>query len=223
MWISNGSADGTDILKDIYDGQASSNPANFKVSGVTLYFTAYSPASGSELWSTNGTELETTRLRDINDGLGGSLSDNLTADHSSSPQMSVECWVRFDRQGKMPVIASCGVWNQAGWFLQWFGGVWRWHVGGVDCDGGRPQPGRWIHLVGTYDGQTLRLFQDGEQVAERTANPSTAVWPGELYIGQYSGSPAPDYQVNGRITGMKLYHRPLHATEAAAAAQDRPD
>src|SRR5690606_18872103 len=58
--------------------------------------------------------------------------------------LSVECWVRFDAAGKMPVLVSCGVWNQSGWFLQRLGGVWRWHVGGVDCDGGQPAVGRWI-------------------------------------------------------------------------------
>jgi len=153
---------------------------------------------------------------------GGHLTFKHHGNFDVTQPLSVECWVRFDRQGKMPIIASCGVWNQAGWFLQWFGGAWRWHVGGVDCDGGQPQPGRWIHVVGTCDGQTLRLFQDGVQVAERTANPSTAAWPGELHIGQYSGTPGPDYQVFGRITGLKLYHRPLDAAEATRTAQEKP-
>ena len=61
--------------------------------------------------------------------------------------------------GRMPVVVSCGVWNQAGWFLQRLGGVWRWHVGGVDCDGGQPAEGRWMHLAAVYDGQSLRLYR----------------------------------------------------------------
>jgi len=122
----------------------------------------------------------------------------------------------------MPVIVSCGVWNQAGWFLQRLGGVWRWHVGGVDCDGGRPAEGRWVHLAAVYDGQTLRLYEDGVQVAERAASVDASVWPGELHVGQYSGGPAPAYQVTGRITGLKIYHRPLNATEVAGEAAKKP-
>jgi hypothetical protein len=155
-------------------------------------------------------------------GKGGHLTFKHHSHFDVTQPLSVECWVRFDRRSTMPVIASCGVWNQAGWFLQWLGGRWRWHVGGVDCDGGQPELGRWIHLVGTCDGRTLRLFQDGVQVAQRTADPSTAVWPGEFHIGQYSGTPTPDYQVNGRISGLKLYHRVLAADEAAESAQNQP-
>ena len=50
--------------------------------------------------------------------------------------LTVECRVRFDQPGTMPVVLSCGAWNQAGWFIQRLGNAWRWHVGGVDCDGG---------------------------------------------------------------------------------------
>ena len=136
--------------------------------------------------------------------------------------LTVTCWVRFDAPGQMPVIVSCGVWNQAGWFLQRLGGVWRWHVGGVDCDGGRPAEGRWMHLAAVYDGQTLRLYEDGVQVAERAASVNGSIWPGELHVGQYSGGPGPAYQVTGRITGLKIYHRPLEATEIGAGAKEVP-
>jgi hypothetical protein len=136
--------------------------------------------------------------------------------------LSVTCWVWFDAPGRMPVVASCGVWNQAGWFLQRLGGVWRWHVGGVDCDGGRPAEGRWSHLAAVYDGQSLRLYEDGAQVAQRGASVNASVWPGQLHVGQYSGGPAADYQVTGRVTGLKIYHRPLDAAEVAAEAIKKP-
>jgi hypothetical protein len=133
--------------------------------------------------------------------------------------LSVECWVWFDQQGTMPVFVSCGRWNQAGWFLQWLGGRFRWHLGGVDCDGGQPATGRWIHLAGVYDGQNLRLYQDGTQVAHCPAAPITAPWPGPLHIGQYSGDASAQYQLHGRIRGVKLYHRALETKEVADAAR----
>jgi hypothetical protein len=136
--------------------------------------------------------------------------------------MSLECWVFFQEPGEMPVIVSCGSWKQAGWFLQRLGNGFRWHLGGIDCDGGRPAVGKWIHVVGTYDGRVLRLFQDGAKVAEVAGRVNPVIWPGELHVGQYSAGPIPAYQVTGRITGVKLYHRPLDATEAKVAAAAPP-
>ena len=114
------------------------------------------------------------------------------------------------------------MWQQAGWFLQQIGGTWRWHVGGVDCDGGQAITGRWVHVVGTYDGRTARVFQDGVQVGEHAGPFKTEVFPGDLFIGQYSGGAGPMYQVHGRLANLKLYHRVLSATEITTAAKTSP-
>ncbi|MGO8752466.1 MAG: LamG-like jellyroll fold domain-containing protein [Thermoguttaceae bacterium] len=136
--------------------------------------------------------------------------------------IAVECWLRLERLGGMPVVLSCGSWHQAGWFLQQLGAVWRWHVGGIDCDGGQPPVGRWVHLVGTYDGRSARLFQDGVGVAERPGAAIAAPWPGEMHVGQYSAQATPDFQVFGQIAGVKIYRRPMVAAEIAAAAKMPP-
>jgi hypothetical protein len=140
-----------------------------------------------------------------------------------SQPLSLECWVWFDRSGDMPVVASCGVWNQRGWFLQRLGGTWRWHVGGVDCDGGRPAEGRWVHVAGTFDGRVARVYQDGELVAEKAGGFVTTPWPGELHVGQYSGGPGAPYQVLGRVAGLKIYHRPLRVDELVKASKSPPE
>jgi len=137
-----------------------------------------------------------------------------------SQPLSVECWVCFEQRTQMPVVVSCGHWRQAGWFLQWLGNSWRWHVGGVDCDGGRPETGKWLHMAGTYDGTTARVYQDGKLLAETSGAFNTAPWPGELHVGQYSGGPNADFQVNGQIRGVKVYHRALNPEEITAAASE---
>lgn len=137
--------------------------------------------------------------------------------------LSVAFWVCFDKQGNMPVVVGCGHWRTAGWFVQWLGNRWRWHVGGVDCDGGQPDTGRWMHVAGTYDGRVVRLYEDGRPVAETAGAVQGAIWPGDLHVGQYSGSPGPDFQVHGRIAGVAIYHRALAPDEVAAAAQTPPE
>ena len=86
------------------------------------------------------------------------------------------------------------------------------------CDGGSPAVGRWVHLVGTFDGKKARLYQDGKQVAQVDCSPSRAPYSGPLVVGQYS-SQSPAYQVQGGITGLKLYHRALRAAEVAERFQ----
>ncbi len=149
---------------------------------------------------------------------GGHLTYANDGQFSLSQPLSVELWVRFDQRTQMPVVVGCGHWRQAGWFLQWLGNSWRWHVGGVDCDGGTPAVGQWLHMVGTFDGTTARLYQNGKLLAEKSGSFVTASWRGELHVGQYSGGPSPDFQVNGQIRGLEIHHRALTGEEIAATA-----
>jgi len=153
---------------------------------------------------------------------GGHVTFPHRSEFELGQPLSVACWVWLDQPGKSPVLVSCGEWRQAGWFLQRLGEQWRWHVGGVDCDGGKPPVGHWVHLAGTFDGKVLRLFEDGVQVAETKGAVKTDAWPGDLHIGQYSAGPSPDFQVHGRMAGVKVYHRPLAASEVAEASRTQP-
>ena len=130
-------------------------------------------------------------------------------------KLSMECWVYVDEAGDMPVFVACGHWPRAGWFLQRLGSRFRWHVGGVDCDAGTPAVGRWLHLVGTFDGRHARVFQDGKEVGKVACSPNRTPWPGPLFVGQYSATPGPQYQVTGRIAGVRIYQRALSAEDVA--------
>ena len=169
----------------------------------------------------HGAARSADRVLDI--AQGGHLTFPHQASFDLGQPLSIECWVSFDQPGNIPVIVSCGHWNHAGWFLQRLGNVWRWHVGGIDCDGGQPPVGPWVHLVGTYDGRTARLFASGKLIGEKPGAANTAGWPGELHIGQYSGQPGAEFQVTGRVAGVKIYHRPLDPAEVAQAAEARPE
>jgi len=137
--------------------------------------------------------------------------------------LSLECWVRIDRESQMPVIVSAGAYNSAGWFLQRYGRGWRWHLAPVNCDGGQPVVGRWTHLVGTFDGRRAHLYQDGKPVASVGCSPNRTPWNGPLVIGQYSRQ-QPSYQVQGAVAGVKIYHRalpPQEITEKFQAGRTR--
>ena len=81
LWISDGTAEGTHILKNIANdenGEESSYPDNMVNVNGTLYFTANDQIHGQELWRSDGTEAGTVLVKDIREG-GNSSSPRLRA------------------------------------------------------------------------------------------------------------------------------------------------
>ena len=150
---------------------------------------------------------------------GGHVTFDHRPEFSLEGKITVATRVKLTGDSQMPVLVSCGEWNRAGWFLQRIGGGWRWHVGGIDCDGGTPAPGRWTELVATFDGDTARLFQDGALVAERSGVAVRTPWVGPLHVGQYSGGPGAPYQVVGLMADVRVYARAIPADEIQTHAR----
>ena len=75
LWYTDGTADGTQLLKDIKPGEDSGLPGNpnFTRLGDYIYFFADDGASGLELWRTDGTEANTQQVQDLNPGLPSSI------------------------------------------------------------------------------------------------------------------------------------------------------
>ncbi len=64
----------------------------------------------------------------------------------------------------------------------------------------------WSHLAATYDGQTLRLFRDGQQVASRAQTGPITVSTGALTIG---GDALYGQRFAGRIDDVRVYNTAL--------------
>ena len=65
LWKTDGTRDGTILVKDIRSGTSSSSPTEFTLCNGELYFRAYHPDYGTELWKTNGTGNGTVLVKDI--------------------------------------------------------------------------------------------------------------------------------------------------------------
>ena len=79
LWRTDGTSGNTTLVKDINPGAASSNTdGNYNLfsSGTFLLFAATTPASGNELWISDGTSAGTVLLLDINTGNSGADSSN---------------------------------------------------------------------------------------------------------------------------------------------------
>lgn len=76
LWVSDGSAAGTHLVKDINPIE-SSGPFGLTAFGSKIYFSADDGTNGNELWATDGTEAGTYMVKDIStSGNGNSLSAN---------------------------------------------------------------------------------------------------------------------------------------------------
>ena len=75
LWYTDGTAEGTQLLKDIKPGENSGLPGNpnFTRLGNFVYFFADDGETGLELWRTDGTEANTQQVQDLNPGLPSSI------------------------------------------------------------------------------------------------------------------------------------------------------
>src|SRR3954468_4696149 len=128
---------------------------------------------------------------------------------------TLEAWVKKQDPSHKDT-ALLGTWNGSGPML------WVDHLAGhyqltLDSslssylDSGQTPTSTWQHLAATYDGTTARFYIDGTQVASRTASTvgSSDIWR----IGAYGASPGGFF--DGLIDNVRIYNRPLTATELA--------
>jgi ELWxxDGT repeat protein len=78
LWKSNGTLDGTVMVRDIKPGGAASNPDQLTVVGNTLFFTADDGVNGVELWKSSGSEGGTSMVKNIAAGAASSSPKYLT-------------------------------------------------------------------------------------------------------------------------------------------------
>lgn len=76
LWVTDGTPDGTKLVKDIYQGIWYSSPSDFVQFQDKVLFSAIEPTHGRELWITDGTEAGTELVKDINPGPANSFVSN---------------------------------------------------------------------------------------------------------------------------------------------------
>jgi ELWxxDGT repeat protein len=68
LWRTDGTEEGTTMVKDIWEGPTSSQIHRLFVLNGTLFFVAQHPSYGRELWKSDGTEAGTMIVKDLNPG-----------------------------------------------------------------------------------------------------------------------------------------------------------
>lgn len=70
--------------------------------------------------------------------------------------------------------------------------------------------GNWYHIVGTYDGDSLRLYVDNELIHANSGTSIMEDFGMNLHFGKYSNL---DYYLPGYIDEIRIYNRALHVYE----------
>ena len=75
LWKSNGTAAGTQMVKEINPGEEGAVIRQLTAVGSGVYFSAYTPATGYELWKSDGSSAGTQLVKDMNPGTGSSFDN----------------------------------------------------------------------------------------------------------------------------------------------------
>ncbi len=102
-----------------------------------------------------------------------------------------------------------------------YGRCW-WYVGsgGNNCNATLPV-GVWSHVVGTFDGTTMRLYINGEQVAEQASSFSTVPSGNNFWVGRHQSGEGTYF--DGKVAAVKVYSRALSAAEVENEYQNGPE
>ncbi|WP_436934691.1 LamG domain-containing protein [Halovenus marina] len=133
-------------------------------------------------------------------------------------EVSVAGWVNTEDTGSTHQIIQAAIGEQAIVSLYLFGAQPTWWLAIEEGDWRLARnptipTGEWVHLAGTYDGETLRLYIDGQLAATQSV-PYDILQPAPARVGadlrpQYDG----DSEFDGRIDDMWVFDRALDANE----------
>jgi ELWxxDGT repeat protein len=112
LWVSDGTAQGTQVYINLMPAAASSSPQEFMVALGKLWFVATHPQQGVELWRTEGTIHSTGVFADIEPGLGSSFPKALIEWNdrlwfaASTTQSGLEIWSTDGKQPGATMLAD---------------------------------------------------------------------------------------------------------------------
>jgi hypothetical protein len=209
--------------------------------GLVLYFSFEPPTitraeSGSTVQDLSGSGLRGTaaHLIPIDGRVGDAIAIRGGASTLDVPdseklrlplRFTVAAFVRPDGTASGTIVSK-NDWNQGatnGFVLRLWNGKADFTIGAggwLSVGGADPlAPARWHHLAGTFDGERMRLFVNGNEVASREVRGRVAASQYPLTIGTDSFDKARVFA--GLIDEVTVFGRALQASEVKQLAERR--
>jgi len=139
--------------------------------------------------------------------------------------ITIEAWVKADTQsGYRRIVSKQYQTDQTTGNSCYQLGIhddnnWRWSVGGVfdvrnTSSVSQPEPGKWYHVAGTYDGTNVRIYVNGQTIYSGTDSGSIRVNSSEpVSIATSIFNGATNYRHDGVIDEVRIWNRSLSADE----------
>ena len=161
--------------------------------------------------------------QDGNAGAALALDGTGEADAADDPildptnQLTVAAWIdATDWNGNRRIIQKSDPGADDQYRLTAEYGQLKFDVAGVgSVTGPLPTAGAWHHVAGTYDGTTMRLYEDGLLVASAAATGSIATTAGPLVIGDKPGSSVPGDHFVGSVDSIEVDNFALTSNQVA--------
>ncbi len=136
LWVTDGTSAGTNLLKDLNPGVASSVPLELTLCQGKIIFSAIENTSGKELWISDGTAAGTGLLKDINPGVGNSTPSgfqvfgNKVIFFAGTSSYGKEMWMTDGTTSGTQLLKDLNPGSQNGTFGQpYVMGNWAYFVG----------------------------------------------------------------------------------------------
>src|SRR3989339_271361 len=158
------------------------------------------------------------------DGLGTFINVNDSNSLDVTTALSIEAWVKSNvitvDSGPTRRILDKGVYllaaSDQAYFKIYIGGIGK----GVGKVWTQSDLGIWHHLVGTYDGINVKLYQDGVLAGQTAATGNIDVNGSSLVMGRQGTSASGRF--DGLIDEIKIYSRALTQEEVLSRYQGTP-
>lgn len=134
--------------------------------------------------------------------------------------LSVSAWVKLDVAEKSQVFLNLGRINE-GFTLYLYNNQVRMLIGHqpgryAHTDAPAPKPGDWTHYAGTYDGESIKIFVNGQLVTTTPAKGQIEPTTGKVSIGSLGDQ---ERFVRGRMDDLRIWRRVLTDEEIMAVAR----
>ena len=130
LWVSDGSKEGTNLVKDINPGLSDSNPKYLTWFRGALYFQANDGSHGRELFVSDGSEVGTRMLKDIRPGVSSGSPAFMTILHLQLPGLLGRSEHEEDQY--LYFVATDGLYTVGKDTLDGFGGSQLWRTDGTE-------------------------------------------------------------------------------------------
>ena len=126
--------------------------------------------------------------------------------------LSVTAWIYLDDTSNTVII---GKYSSQNWNIGIFGGLWFGiRTSGWDgLTGDYPPTNEWVHVAGTWDGSTRKVYINGDENASNSKSGTITYGSQDVLIGDLGYSSDLGFDFDGKIGPILVYDRALTTSE----------